>query len=427
MRTTWTTLRETMTLYFDHNATTPIAPEVLEAMLPFLREHYGNASSIHRFGQRARAAVERSRSQVASLIHCEPAEIVFTGGGTEADNLAIQGAVRACPERSRGAGSLPRRHVITSAIEHHAVLHTCRALEKEDVSVTYLPVNHHGFVDPEQVRAALRPETVLITVMHANNEIGTIQPLAEIAAIAREAGVLFHTDAVQSAGKIPLDVGRLGVDLLSLSAHKFYGPKGVGALFIRKDVTLLPVLHGGSREDDPRPGTENVAGIAGLGRAAQLASDNLVADGLRLIALRDCLETGILERISHCGVNGPAAATPAGDSQRVPNTTNLYFDDVEGEALVIALDLQGMACSTGSACASGAVEPSHVLTALGLPRRRARSCLRFSLGRQNTAQQVDTLLDALPKVVERLRSLAPQAGVGAAAHHSETIKEDHRI
>ncbi len=391
-----------MKLYFDHNATTPVAPEVLEPMLPFLREEYGNASSIHRFGQRARAAVEQARAQVASLIGCEAAEIVFTSGGTESDNLAIQGAVR--------ASALPRKHVITSAIEHPAVLTTCHALERESegVSVTYLPVDSQGRVDPEQVRRELRPETVLITVMHANNEIGTVEPLAEIASIARQAGVLLHTDAVQSTGKIPVDVKRLGADLLSLSAHKFYGPKGIGALFIRKGLTLSPLFFGGHNMGEPRPGTENVASIVGLGAAAQLAADNLETEARRLSALRDRLVKGILERVSDAGINGPATGMQGGEFLRVPNTSNLYFDYIEGESLVIALDLQGLACSTGAACSSGAIEPSHVLTAIGVPALRARGSLRLSLGRQNTEEEVEHLLGAIPAVVERLRALSPQ-------------------
>lgn len=401
-----------MRLYFDHNATTPVAPEVLEAMLPFLREEYGNASSIHHFGQRARAAVERARAHVAELIHCEPQEVIFTSGGTEADNLAIQGVVRASAHAAK--------HVITTAIEHHAVLHVCKALEREGVPVTYLPVSSEGVVDPAQVRQAIRPDTALITIMHANNEIGTIQPIAEIAAIAREAGVALHTDAVQSAGKIPVDVRRMGVDLLTLSAHKFYGPKGIGALFIREGIALHPVLFGGHNEDDPRPGTENVAGIVGLGAAAQLARESLPREGPRLRALRDRLEAGILSTIEHVGVNGLAARGPGSESIRAPNTSNLYFDFIEGESLVIALDLQGMACSTGSACSSGAVEPSHVLLALGLAVERARASLRLSLGKQNTEQDVDILLRTLPAVVDRLRALSPQAptqATGAALHY----------
>jgi len=389
-----------MKLYFDHNATTPVAPEVLEAMLPFLREEYGNASSIHRFGQRARAAVERARAQVAALIDCEPAEVVFTSGGTESDNLAVQGAVR--------ASTLPSKHVITSAIEHPAVLNTCHALERDGVAVTYLPVDSQGRVDPEQVRRALRPETVLITIMHANNEIGAVEPLAEFAAIARQAGVLLHTDAVQSTGKIPVSVKRLGADLLSLSAHKFYGPKGIGALFIRKGLTLGPLFFGGHRDGEPRPGTENVASIVGLGAAAQLAGDGLETESRRLSALRDLLEQGILERVPEAGVNGPERGMQGGEFLRVPNTTNLYFEYIEGESLVIALDLQGVACSTGAACSSGAIEPSHVLTAIGVPAVLARGSLRLSLGRQNTAEDVDHLLETIPAVVKRLRALSPR-------------------
>ena len=396
-----------MRLYFDHNATTPLAPEVLEAMLPYLREEYGNSGSIHRFGQRARAAVERARAQLASLILAEPSEIVFTYGGTESDNLAGLGAVR--------ASSLPRKHVITSPFEHPAVLYSCKALEKKGVAVTYLPVSSEGFVNPDDVRRALRPETVLITVMHANNEIGTVQPIGEIAAIAREAGVLFHTDAVQSTGKIPVDVQRLGVDLLSLSAHKFYGPKGIGALYVRKSVTLQPVLFGGHGQHDPRPGTENVAGIVGLGAAAQLAGEMMETEIERLSGLRDYLEGGILRMIEAAGVNGARAGMRDGRFLRVPNTTNLHFDYVEGESLVIALDLQGLAVSTGSACSSGSVEPSHVLTAIGIPAQRARGSLRFSLGRQNTKEEVDALLQALCDVVGRLRALSPETPDSLAA------------
>ena len=389
-----------MQVYFDHNATTPLAAEVVDAMLPYLREDFGNASSIHRFGQRARAAVETARARVAALIGAEQSEIVFTGGGTEADNLAVLGAVR--------GSSLPQKHVITSAIEHPAVLYTCQTLEKEGVNVTYLPVSSEGFVDPSDVRRALRPETVLITIMHANNEIGAVQPIPEIAAIAREAGVLCHTDAVQSTGKIPMDVKSLGVDLLSLSAHKFNGPKGVGALFVRKGVALQPVLFGGHGKGDPRPGTENVAGIVGLGAAARLAAETLTVECRRLGELRDRLEKAILQCIEDCGINGPKVARDGERYLRVPNTANLHFDYIEGESLVIALDLQGIACSTGSACSSGAVTPSHVLTAIGVPAQRARASLRFSLGRQTTAEDVEVLIAALPAVVERLRALSPQ-------------------
>ena len=394
-----------MRFYFDHNATTPVAARVRDAMVPFLSDEYGNASSIHRWGQRARAAVEQARKQLASLLHCQPNEIVFTSGGTESDNLAILGVVRASRRE--------KKHVITSAIEHPAVFYTCRALEKEGVSVTYLPVDSQGFVDPAEVRKALRPETVLVTIMHANNEIGAVEPVAEIAAIAREAGVLCHTDAVQTTGKIPVDVGELGVDLYTLSAHKFYGPKGVGALYVRKGVTLQPVMFGGHGEHDPRPGTENVAGMVGLGAAAQLAAETLESEARRIGALRDRLERETLEKIEDCGVNGPQKSFEGGRFRRVPNTTNLYFDYIEAESLVIALDLEGIACSTGSACSSGAVEPSHVLVALGLSAERAHGSIRVSLGMQNTDQDVDAFGEALPRVVERLRALSPKTPVKA--------------
>jgi cysteine desulfurase len=380
-------------IYFDHNATTPVDPAVREAMLPYLSEAFGNASSIHSFGQQARAAVEQARQSVAALLGAHPAEIVFTSGGTEADNLAIFGIVH--------AASGARKHVITTQIEHHAVLNICQALQEQGVAVTFLPVSGDGRVDPDDVRRALRPETVLITVMHANNELGTVQPIAEIARLAAEADVWFHTDAVQSAGKLPLDVESLGVDLLSLSAHKLYGPKGVGALYVRRGVHLKPLLYGGHHERDRRPGTENVAGIVGLGQAAALARQRLGEDAVRLAALRDRLERGLLERIPHARVNGAGAP-------RTPNTTNITFSFIEGEALVIALDLKGLACSTGAACSSGAVEPSHVLTAIGLPPEEARASLRFSLGHGNTDAEVEYALEVIPDVVEHLRQLSPQ-------------------
>jgi len=382
-------------LYFDHNATTPVLPEVREAMLPYLTGAYGNPSSIHWFGQQARAAVEQARAEVARLLNCRPNEIVFTGGGTEADNLAIFGVVRAAS--ARGAG---HPHLITTQIEHHAVLNACQALEKEGVAVTYLPAGKGGVVDPDDIRRALRPETVLITVMYANNEVGTLQPVAEITAIAGERGVLLHTDAVQAAGKIAVDVKVLGVDLLTISGHKTYGPKGVGALYVRRNTRLQPLLYGGHHERDRRAGTENVAGIVGLGRAAELARQSLPAEAARLAALRDRLESGILQRVDETGVNGDPA-------RRVPNTTNIRFDYLEGEALVIALDLKGIACSTGAACSSGAIEPSHVLTAMGLRPDQARASLRFSLGKQNTEAQVDRVLEILPGVVAQLRELSP--------------------
>ncbi|HXE75596.1 MAG TPA: cysteine desulfurase NifS [Candidatus Xenobia bacterium] len=379
-------------VYFDHNATTPLAPEVLEAMMPYLTEEYGNASSIHSVGQRARAGVERARAQVAALLGARDKEIVFTSGGTESDNMAIRGVV--------AAADRPRKHVITSTIEHSAVLHTCQALEAEGVAVSYVPVNRGGVVDPEDVRRAITSDTVLITIMHANNELGTVQPIAEIARIAREHKIPMHTDAVQSAGKIRVNVEELGVDLLALSAHKLYGPKGVGALYIRRNLPLKPLMTGGHHERDRRPGTENVPGIVGLGAAAELARLHLEEEGKRLAALRDDLERRILASVPHCGLNGDPA-------RRTPNTTNIHFDFIEGEPLVIALDLKGIAVSTGAACSSGAVEPSHVLTAIGLPPERARASLRFSLGRASTEADVDYVCEILPGVVDHLRALSP--------------------
>ncbi len=382
--------------YFDHNATTPAAPEVLEAMLPCLREGYGNASSIHSFGQEANALVERARRQVASLLGCKPAEIVFTSGGTEADNLAVFGTVR-----SSGGG---RKHVITSVIEHPAVLHACQRLEQDGVEVTYVGVDSDGVVSPEDIRVALRPETVLISIMHTNNELGTEQPIAEISKIARDNGVVSHCDGVQSTGKIATRVDELGVDLFNLSAHKIYGPKGAGALYIRKGTKIEKIQYGGSHERDRRPGTLNVPGIVGLGAAAALAEKNLAEEGSRIETLRDHLEKELLARIESTQVNGAGTA-------RVPNTTNIRFDYLEGEAMVIALDLKGVAVSSGAACSSGAVHPSHVLTAIGLSADEARSSIRFSLGKQNDEEQIDRLLEIIPGVVERLRKLSPAYAV----------------
>ncbi|MFQ5777894.1 MAG: cysteine desulfurase NifS [Terriglobia bacterium] len=378
--------------YLDYNATTPPAPEVVQAMLPFLAEEYGNASSIHSPGQRARAAVEQARAQVATLIGAREKEIVFTSGGTEADNLAIRGVL--------GAAERPRKHIVTSTVEHHAVLNTCQALEAEGVAVTYVSVDPGGVVNPDDVRRALTPDTVLLTLMHANNELGTLQPITEIAALARAHRIPFHTDAVQSVGKLPVNVAELGVDLLSLSAHKIYGPKGVGALYVRRGCRLKPLFFGGHHERDRRPGTENVTGIVGLGAAAELARKRLEEDAGRVAALRDELERKVLSRVPDVGVNGDL-------KRRTSNTTNLYFDFVEGEPLVIALDLKGVACSTGAACSAGAVEPSHVLTAIGLSPERARASLRFSLGRTTSREDIDYVIEVLPGVVERLRQLSP--------------------
>ena len=380
--------------YFDHNATTPAAPQALDAVVSCLGQEYGNASSIHYFGQAAKRKMEVARRQMAALLHAAPAEIVFTSGGTEADNMAVLGVVR----RAGGAD----RHVITSAIEHPAVLGPCAQLDREGVAITRLPVGADGAVDPEDVRRALRPETVLISIMHANNETGVVQPLAEIGRIAREAGVPLHSDGVQAVGKIPVNVEALGVDLYSLSGHKFYAPKGVGALYVTKGTRLDPIAFGGHHERDRRPGTENVPGIAGLGAAAEVASECLEGESTRVAALRDRLEQAVLDCIPGAGVNGNWR-------NRTPNTTNLYFDGIDGEALVIALDLRGFATSTGSACSSGAVTPSHVLTAMGLSAERARASLRISLGRGNTIEQADALVEALAASVAHLRRISVHA------------------
>ncbi|HKM46660.1 MAG TPA: cysteine desulfurase family protein [Terriglobales bacterium] len=375
-------------VYLDNNATTPVLPEVMEAMQPYFGEHFGNASSIHHHGQETRAAVERARESVAKLLGCRPSDIVFTSGGTEADNLAIFGLVR------------PGDHVITSTIEHHAVLNACKHLAANGREVTYIPVDGRGLVDPADVKRALRPNTKLITVMLANNETGVLQPVAEIGKIAAEADVYFHTDAVQAAGKIPVDVNQIGCDLLTISGHKLHGPQGVGALYVRKGTQIEPMQYGGSHERSRRAGTENVPGIVGLGKAAELAQAGFKSgDDQTMSTLRRRLERELL-KIEATGVNGEG--TP-----RIPNTTNIYFDGIEGEALVIALDLKELAVSTGAACSSGAIEPSHVLIAMGVSRDRAKASIRFSLGKQNTAEDVDFALDLIPETVARLRELSP--------------------
>jgi cysteine desulfurase len=386
-------------VYLDFNATTPVEPEVLDAMLPYFSVEFGNAASIHTPGQAARAAVETAREQVAALIGARAQEIVFTSGGTESDNHAIFGAVAqpSLAVNDPGGG----KHIITTAIEHEAVLNACQALEKEGVGVTYLPVDRNGLIDIDRLYAAIQPQTVLITVMHANNELGTLQPLEEIGRIAKERDIYFHTDAVQSAGKVPIDVNALQVDLLALSGHKFYAPKGVGALYIRGGTRVRQLLYGGHHQRGFRPGTENVAGIVGLGKAAEIARKSLAEDAQRISALRDELQTGLLSVVPQSRVNG------GGGAARTPNTTNLVFPGVEGEALLIALDLKGLACSTGAACSSGAVEPSHVLTAIGLPPEEARASLRFSLGRHTTKKEIEFALQVVPAAAEKLRELSP--------------------
>jgi cysteine desulfurase len=376
-------------VYLDNNATTPLLPEVFEAMRPYFAEHFGNASSIHHHGQETRAAVERARESVAALLGCRASEIVFTSGGTEGDNLAISGLTQ--------TGD----HVISSTIEHHAVLNSCKHAEAVGCEVTYIPVDGRGLVDPDDVRRALRPNTKLITIMMANNETGVLQAVEEIGKIAAEADVYFHTDAVQAAGKVPVDVKQVRCDLLSISGHKLHAPQGVGALYVRKGTILQPMFYGGSHERSRRAGTENVPGIIGLGKAAELAREALERGDLeRMSAMRDRIEEKILSEVEATGVNGEGAP-------RVPNTMNIHFDYIEGEALVIALDLKGLAVSTGAACSSGAIEPSHVLTAMGLPPEIARASLRFSLGKQNTADDLQFALDLVPQTVARLRELSP--------------------
>ncbi len=386
-----------MRVYFDYNATTPLSGEAADAVNRATRDIFGNASSIHHFGQQAKAAMDDARSAVAVLIHAESSEIVFTSGGTESDNLAIRGAAEALE-------STGRRHLIASAIEHEAVLNTFRALSRRGWRTTILPVDHTGIVSPDRLREAIDADTALVSVMHANNEIGTIQPVAALAAIAHEHGALIHTDAVQSAGKIPIDVRALGVDLLSLSAHKFNGPKGAGVLWIKRGTKMQPTVTGGKHERNRRAGTENVPAIAGLGAAATLAAGKMTAEAARLSSLRNRLETGLLRDVAGTTVNG--ALDP-----RVPNTTNISFDRVEAESLLIALDLDGIAVSTGSACSSGTLEPSHVLKAMGLPSQRTQNSLRFSLGMFSTDEEVDRVIEVLPRLVEKIRGLSRRAAV----------------
>ncbi|MFQ5641710.1 MAG: cysteine desulfurase NifS [bacterium] len=377
-------------IYLDHSATTPVAPEVVEAMLPYFMQHFGNASSIHAFGQDAKVALEEARREVAGLIAAEAGEIVFTSGGTEADNWAVKGAVYSFEGR--------KNHIVTSAIEHHAVLHACKYLEKKGCDVTYLPVDKFGMVAPEKVADAIREDTFLVSIMHANNEIGTINPIREIGEITRERGILLHTDAVQAVGKIPVNVKEMNVDMLSLSGHKFYGPKGIGALYMRRGLQIEKILHGGRHERDRRAGTENVSGAVGLGKAAEICQNRMESDLALFRKLGERLQTTLQQTLSGVHFNGH-------ERHRLPGILNFSFEGAESDSLMLSLDLKGIAVSNGSACTSGTVEPSHVLRALGLPNNLANSAIRFSLGRGNTSEEIDLTVEALKEILERLRGL----------------------
>ncbi|MBN2358253.1 MAG: cysteine desulfurase [Deltaproteobacteria bacterium] len=385
-------------IYLDHNATTPLRPQALEAMLPYLRERWGNPSSPYRFGAEARSAVERARARIAEALGCQPAELVFCGSGTEADNLALRGAAQAL----RGRGN----HIVTTAIEHHAVWHTCQALEREGFRVSYLPVRPDGVVDLDALTASLCPETILVSVMHANNETGVIQPVERIAALTRERGIVLHTDAVQSAGKLPLRLDRLGADLVAFSGHKLYGPKGAAALYARQGTPLAPLITGGDHERGLRAGTEHVAGIVGFAEAVALASAEVEAEAQRLGTMRDRLERQVVAAIPDAAVNGAAAP-------RVPNTSSLSFRGIDGESIVLGLDLRGICVSTGSACSTGDPEPSHVLLAMGVPARTAQGSIRVSLGRETRTDHVDATVQALADIVERLRGISSLGGEAA--------------
>jgi cysteine desulfurase len=379
-------------IYLDYAATTPTHPEVIKAMMPYFTDSFGNPSSIHSYGQEAKDAVERARSKVATLIDAKSDEIVFTGSGTEADNFAVKGV--AWSRQAKG------NHIITSSIEHHAVLETCKFLEKQGFSITHLPVDGYGIVDPNDVRKAITNKTILISIMHANNECGTMEPIAEIGKIAKEAEIYFHTDAVQTVGHIPLDVNKLKVDLLSISAHKLCGPKGVGALYIRKGTRISSFMHGGSQERGKRASTENVPGIVGFGKAAEIAQQEMPEEAQRLTALRDRLIEGILEGIEYTQLNGHPV-------KRLPNNVNVSINYVEGESILLNIDMEGVCASTGSACSSEDLAPSHVLMAMGLPHLQAHSSLRFSLGKWTTEEDINKVLDILPGIVFKLRAMSP--------------------
>lgn len=386
-----------MKVYMDNAATTKLSPDVLNAMMPYLTDIYGNASSVHAFGREAREGVEHARNQVAAAINASPDEIFFTAGGTESDNMAIKGVAHKYAKKGK--------HIITTAIEHHAVLHTCEALEKEGYEVTYLPVDEDGLISVEQARAAMRDDTLLVTVMFANNEVGTIEPIAEIGALCRERNVLFHTDAVQAVCHIPIDVRAMNIDLMSISAHKFHGPKGIGALYCRKGIVLEPVIVGGAQERKRRAGTENVAGIVGLGAAIERAHKNMSADMARVSALRDKLISGILKNIPHVKLNGHP-------TQRLPQNVNFSIRYIEGESILLMLDINGIAASSGSACTSGSLDPSHVLLAMGIPHEIAHGSLRLTLSDMTTDEEIDYVLETLTKTVKRLRDMSPLVPAG---------------
>ena len=386
-----------MKVYMDNAATTKLSPDVLNAMMPYLTDIYGNASSVHAFGREAREGVEHARNQVAAATNASPDEIFFTAGGTESDNMAIKGVAHKYAKKGK--------HIITTAIEHHAVLHTCEALEKEGYEVTYLPVDEDGLISVEQVKAAMRDDTLLVTVMFANNEVGTIEPIAEIGALCRERNVLFHTDAVQAVCHIPIDVRAMNIDLMSISAHKFHGPKGIGALYCRKGIVLEPVIVGGAQERKRRAGTENVAGIVGLGAAIERAHKNMSADMARVSALRDKLISGILKNIPHVKLNGHP-------TQRLPQNVNFSIRYIEGESILLMLDINGIAASSGSACTSGSLDPSHVLLAMGIPHEIAHGSLRLTLSDMTTDEEVDYVLETLTKTVKRLRDMSPLVPAG---------------
>ncbi|HZD59181.1 MAG TPA: cysteine desulfurase NifS [Anaerolineae bacterium] len=379
-------------IYLDYAATTPTKPEVVEAMMPYFTEKFGNPSSLYTEGRSARGAIEEARDRVAAFIGAESREIIFTSGGTESDNFAIKGVAHANEKKGN--------HIITTSIEHHAVLEPCHYLEKRGFEVTYLPVDEHGMVDPADVERAITGKTVLISIMHANNEVGTIEPIEEIGKIARERGIYLHTDAVQTFGHIPIDVNELGVDLLSVSAHKLYGPKGVGALYVRRGTRMVPFMHGGTQENNRRASTHNVPGIIGFAKAVEIAEREMASETKRLTELRDYLFRGIFERVENVRLNGHP-------TKRLPNNVSVCLAGAEGEAILLSLDMEGISSSSGSACTSGTLDPSHVLLAMGIPAEIAHSSLRLTLGDRTTKEDIDYVLDVLPPIVERLRAMSP--------------------